>query len=119
MLNFYENETYNFYIKNICFTVIFRVSCDKRGLNLDYLPSFRSCLTQPLVSQGSEGVPQVIKAMDDYDIVKEDFDNIMEVTKWPKSFDPKAQLDSKAQVLQFYRMAFHLSDMYFNPSSQL
>ena len=35
--------------------------------------------------------------MDDYDIVKEDFDNIMEVTKWPKSFDPMAQLDSKVQ----------------------
>ena len=64
---------------------------------MEYLPSFRSCLTQPLVSQGTGGVPDVIKVMDDYDIVKEDFDNIMEVTKWPKSFDPMAQLDSKVQ----------------------
>ncbi|KAK3758134.1 hypothetical protein RRG08_053777, partial [Elysia crispata] len=87
------------------------VSCDKRGLNLDYLPSFRSCLTQPLVSQGSEGVPQVIKAMDDYDIVKEDFDNIMEVTKWPKSFDPMAQLDSKtkAAFTRQYNKEIHLT----------
>ncbi|GFO03984.1 replication factor c subunit 1 [Plakobranchus ocellatus] len=87
------------------------VSCDKRGLSLDYLPSFRTCLTQPLVSQGAEGVPEVIKVMDDYDIVKEDFDNIMEVTKWPKSFDPMAQLDSKtkAAFTRQYNKEIHLT----------
>ncbi|GFS27534.1 replication factor C subunit 1 [Elysia marginata] len=87
------------------------VSCDKRGLSLDYLPSFRSCLTQPLVSQGTDGVPEVIKIMDDYDIVKEDFDNIMEVTKWPKSFDPMSQLDSKtkAAFTRQYNKQIHMT----------
>jgi hypothetical protein len=40
-------------------------------------------------------VLDVIKLMDQYDIIKEDFDNIMEVSKWPNSKDPMSKLESK------------------------
>lgn len=52
-------------------------------------------LTEPLVQKEAEGVKDVISLMDTYDIIKEDFDNIMEITKWPNSRDPLSKLDSK------------------------
>ena len=65
---------------------------------MDYLPFMRHSLTAPLVQREGEGVPEVIQMMDEYDIIKDDFDNIMEVTKWPNSKDPMASLSSKVTV---------------------
>ena len=62
---------------------------------MDYLPALRLRLTEPLAQEGSEGVPRVIQLMDDYDIIKDDYDNILEISKWPNSQDPLAHLDSK------------------------
>jgi replication factor C subunit 1 len=62
---------------------------------MDYLPYMRTSLTEPLVKKYADGVPDVIKLMDQYDIIKEDFDNIMEVSKWPNSKDPMSKLESK------------------------
>ena len=76
-----------------------RVSCDKRGLNMDYLPALRLRLTEPLAQEGSEGIPRVIQLMDDYDIIKDDYDNILEISKWPNSQDPLAHLDSMVRWL--------------------
>jgi len=75
--------------------VYFSVSGDKRSLNMDYLPYLRQTLTEPLVSQESDGVKDVIQLMDEYDIIKDDFDNIMDITKWPNSSDPLSKLSSK------------------------
>lgn len=85
-----------FQIETLTFTVVlFRTSANKLSLNLDYLPYLRKFLTQPLVVKENEGIPEVIDLMDKYDIIKEDFDNILEVTKWPNSDDPMSQLSSK------------------------
>ncbi|KAL8584248.1 hypothetical protein ACOMHN_034933 [Nucella lapillus] len=88
-----------------------RVSCDKRGLNMDYLPALRSRLTDPLGRQGSEGVGQVIQLMDDYDIVKDDFDNVLDITRWPNSTDPLAKLDpkTKAAFTRQYNKESHMT----------
>ncbi|CAG5134920.1 unnamed protein product, partial [Candidula unifasciata] len=75
-----------------------QISSDKRGLALDYLPALRSCLTLPLITKGADGVPEVIEIMDTYDIIKEDFDNILEVTKYPNSVDPMSKLDTKTKA---------------------
>lgn len=66
---------------------------------MDYLPYMRNSLTEPLVRREAEGVPEVIQLMDEYDIIKEDYDNILEVTKWPNSKDPMAALSSKVQYV--------------------
>ncbi|XP_059158206.1 replication factor C subunit 1-like [Physella acuta] len=86
-------------------------SCDKQSLNMDYLPTLRSCLTSPLVTKATDGVSEVIKVMDDYDIIKDDFDNILEVTKWPNSLDPMSKLDSKtkAAFTRRYNKEIHLT----------
>ena len=62
---------------------------------MDYLPALRQRLTEPMASEGSEGVPKVIQLMDDYDITKDDYDNVLDISKWPNSKDPLAHLESK------------------------
>lgn len=86
-------------------------SANKLSLNLDYLPYLRKFLTQPLVVKENDGIPEVIDLMDKYDIIKEDFDNILEVTKWPNSDDPMSQLSSKtkAAFTRTYNKEVHMT----------
>ncbi len=58
----------------------------------------RCTMTEPLVKHGSDGVRDVIDFMDNYDIIKEDFDNILDITKWPNSSDPLSKLDTKVRM---------------------
>ncbi|XP_061178272.1 replication factor C subunit 1-like [Saccostrea echinata] len=86
-------------------------SANKLSLNLDYLPYMRKFLTSPLVIKENDGIPDVIDLMDKYDIIKEDFDNILEVTKWPNSADPMSLLSSKtkAAFTRTYNKEVHLT----------
>ncbi|KAL0203840.1 hypothetical protein M9458_001858, partial [Cirrhinus mrigala] len=59
----------------------------KEAINLDYLPYLRSAVLEPL--------HQSVKLMDDYDIIKEDVDNMMEISTWGGQPDPYSKLDSK------------------------
>ncbi|KAL5014468.1 hypothetical protein ScPMuIL_008738 [Solemya velum] len=88
-----------------------KVSAEKRSLNMDYLPYLRHGLTEPLVKRDTQGVPDVIRLMDEYDIIKEDFDNILEVTKWPNSKDPMSSLtpSTKAAFTRSYNKEVHLT----------
>jgi hypothetical protein len=93
--------------------LFFRISGDKKSLNLDYLPFLRQSLTEPLVKKEAEGVPDVIKLLDDYDIVKDDFDNIMDITKWPNSKDPLSQLSTKVRLIYIYLILHKYWNMVF------
>lgn len=89
----------------VYYSSLHSISSDKRGLNLDYLPFMRKSLTDPLVERENEGVKDVIEMMDSYNIIKEDFDNVMEVSKWPNSSDPFSNLSSKVSlVLNIFSM---------------
>ncbi|XP_013404916.1 replication factor C subunit 1 [Lingula anatina] len=74
-----------------------KVSANKEGLAMDYLPHLRSSLTQPLVQGDADGVPDVIHMMDEYSLLREDFDNILEVTQWSGRKDPMASVPSKVK----------------------
>lgn len=86
-------------------------SANKLSLNLDYLPYLRKFLTTPLVVKENDGIPDVIDLMDKYDIIKEDFDNILEVSKWPNSDNPMSLLSSKtkAAFTRTYNKEVHLT----------
>ncbi|XP_060066245.1 replication factor C subunit 1-like [Ylistrum balloti] len=88
-----------------------RISGDKRSLNMDYLPYMRHSLTLPLVTRESEGVPEVISLMEEYDIIKEDYDNILEISKWPNSDDPLKHLSTKTKsaFTRTYNKGVHLT----------
>ncbi|KAM9450140.1 replication factor C subunit 1 [Clarias gariepinus] len=83
----------------------------KQAVNLDYLPYMRSALLEPLRSHGAEGAGQSVKLMDDYNIVKEDFDSIMEISTWGGQPDPYSKLDSKvkAAFTRAYNKESHLT----------
>ncbi|XP_075715332.1 replication factor C subunit 1 isoform X2 [Rhinoderma darwinii] len=74
-----------------------RTRTSKYALNLDYLPYMRDKLVQPLTLHGTDGVQEVVDLMDTYYLMKEDYDNIMEICSWggkPTSFsklDPKVK----------------------------
>ncbi|KAF4071573.1 hypothetical protein AMELA_G00274930 [Ameiurus melas] len=83
----------------------------KDAVNLDYLPYLRSALLEPLRCRGADGAAQSVTLMDDYDIVKEDFDSIMEISTWGGQADPYSKLDSKvkAAFTRAYNRESHLT----------
>jgi hypothetical protein len=62
---------------------------------MDYLSHIRDALVQPLTSQGVEGVQDVVALMDTYYLMKEDFENIMEISSWGGKPSPFSKLDPK------------------------
>ncbi|XP_031800123.1 replication factor C subunit 1 [Sarcophilus harrisii] len=83
----------------------------KRTVNLDYLSHMRDALVLPLTLHGTEGVQNVVELMDTYHLMREDFENIMEISSWggkPSSFsklDPKV----KAAFTRSYNKEVHLT----------
>ena len=55
-------------------------------------------LTKPLIDHQQEGVPKVVELMDAYDLIREDVDSIMDVTKWSNNRDPMSRIDSKVKL---------------------
>ncbi|SCU89497.1 LAFA_0E18558g1_1 [Lachancea sp. 'fantastica'] len=53
-------------------------STDKLGLRMDYMPTLKRRMLDPLLANGSDAIPDVIQIMDDYYLSKEDWDSIME-----------------------------------------
>lgn len=62
-------------------------STNKIGLRMEYLPTLKERLLDPISKDGSEGIDAVIKVMDDYYLTKEDWDTIMEFLIGPASTD--------------------------------
>lgn len=62
---------------------------------MDYLSHIRDALVQPLTSQGVEGVQDAVALMDTYYLMKEDFENIMEISSWGGRPSPFSKLDPK------------------------
>lgn len=75
-----------------------RTRASKGALNLDYLSYMRDRLVQPLIAQGSDGVQEVVDLMDAYYLMKEDFDNIMEICSWGGKPSPFSKVDSKVRI---------------------
>lgn len=64
---------------------------------MDYLSHIRDALVRPLTSQGVEGVQHVVTLMDTYYLMREDFENIMEVSSWGGKLSPFSKLDPKVR----------------------
>lgn len=83
-------------LMSLCISSI-RTHSSKQAVNLDYLPYLRSALLAPLERRGAEGAPQAVQLMDDYDLIKEDVDNIMEISTWAGRPEPYSKLDPKVR----------------------
>lgn len=88
-----------------------RTRTSKRALNLDYLSYMRDKLVQPLAAHGADGVQEVVDIMDTYYLMKEDYDNIMDICSWGGKPTPFSKLDSKvkAAFTRGYNKEAHLT----------
>uniref|UniRef100_A0A665WM53 Replication factor C subunit 1 n=1 Tax=Echeneis naucrates TaxID=173247 RepID=A0A665WM53_ECHNA len=83
----------------------------RQAVNLDYLHYLRQLLLSPLQTQGAEGAAQAVQLLDDYQLIKEDVDSIMEISVWGGQPDPYSRLDSKvkAAFTRAYNKEVHLT----------
>lgn len=79
----------------------------RQAVNLDYLHYLRHALLSPLQRRGAEGAGAAVQMLDDYQLIKEDVDSIMEISVWGNQPDPYSKLDSK--VSRFYNVLFVMS----------
>ncbi|KAM4584630.1 replication factor C subunit 1 isoform 2-T2 [Odontesthes bonariensis] len=83
----------------------------RQAVNLDYLYYLRQALLSPLQKLGAEGASQAVQLLDDYQLIKEDVDSIMEISAWGGQPDPYSKLDSKvkAAFTRAYNKEVHLT----------
>ncbi|KFQ56375.1 Replication factor C subunit 1, partial [Nestor notabilis] len=88
-----------------------RTQTGKRTVNMEYLSYLRDALVQPLKDFGADGVQQAITFMDSYCLMKEDIENIMEISMWGGKPSPFSKLDPKvkAAFTRAYNREVHLT----------
>lgn len=72
-----------------------RTLSSRQAVNLDYLHYLRRALLSPLQRRGAEGAGEAVQLLDDYQLVREDVDSMMEISVWGSQPDPYSKLDSK------------------------
>ncbi|XP_061535125.1 replication factor C subunit 1 isoform X1 [Phycodurus eques] len=82
-----------------------------RAVNLDYLHFLRQALLSPLQKLAAEGAGRAVRLLDDYQLVREDVDGMMEMASWGGRPDPYSKLDSKvkAAFTRAYNKEVHLT----------
>ena len=70
----------------------------KSALNQDFIQHLRDKILNPMKSSGSEGIPESVQAMEFYSLLREDLDNLLEVTSWNDNSDPMKSIESKVKA---------------------
>ncbi|KAG0336326.1 hypothetical protein BG004_008105 [Podila humilis] len=76
---FSSANKYSRLMKEIQIKMRLKISADKNEVRQSYLPSLFPALTKPLITEGVDGIDQVIELMDNYYLNKEDWDTILEL----------------------------------------
>jgi hypothetical protein len=72
-----------------------RISADKGTLNREYIPHLQKFLVKPLIDEGAEGVPRTMAFMEQYCLLREDLDSLLELRQGLAKDDLWAKVDSK------------------------
>ena len=71
----------------------------KSAFNQDFSQYLKSAIIDPMVgSDGGERIEKSVKIMSEYSLLREDLDNLLEVTTWEGSTDPMKSVDSKVKA---------------------
>jgi len=62
---------------------------------LDYLPYLTTLLSEPLVNEGADAVDNAVARMHAYDLLRDDFDNIIDLASFSDSENLREVIDSK------------------------
>uniref|UniRef100_A0A8C3TZJ3 Replication factor C subunit 1 n=1 Tax=Catharus ustulatus TaxID=91951 RepID=A0A8C3TZJ3_CATUS len=98
-------------VQELAMHMSLRTHTCKRTVNMDYLSYLRDALVQPLKDFGADGVQQAVTFMDSYCLMKEDVENIMEISTWGGKPSPFSKLDPKvkAAFTRAYNKEAHLT----------
>lgn len=98
-------------VQELCSHMSLKTFSSRQAVNLDYLHYLRQTILNPLQKNGAEGAGQAVKLLDDYQLIKEDVDSIMEISAWGGQPDPYSKLDSKvkAAFTRAYNKEVHLT----------
>jgi replication factor C subunit 1 len=75
-----------------------KISANKLGVGMDYLSVLKLMLSKPLIKRGNDGIEDVLKIMNEYNLTRDDFDTILELSTWPGDKDPMSLIDSKVKA---------------------
>ncbi|KAM6072220.1 replication factor C subunit 1 isoform 3-T3 [Theristicus caerulescens] len=103
-------------IQELAMHMSLRTQTCKRTVNMEYLSYLRDALVQPLKDCGADGVQEAITFMDSYCLMKEDIENIMEISTWGGKPSPFSKLDPKvkAAFTRAYNKEAHLAPYSLN-----
>ncbi|NP_001267861.1 replication factor C large subunit [Hydra vulgaris] len=74
--------------------------CLKSEVNTDYIPVLKKRLTDPLLDSSldsSAAAKLVISTLNDYNLLREDWDSILEISKWGEEPDIASKIPSKVK----------------------
>ncbi|XP_035230443.1 replication factor C subunit 1-like [Stegodyphus dumicola] len=74
-----------------------KITGNKTDVALEYLPLLKRALTRPLITDELEGVNEVLKIMENYYLLREDFDSIIDLSLWPNQTDPRTKISTKVK----------------------
>ncbi|KFP81624.1 Replication factor C subunit 1, partial [Apaloderma vittatum] len=88
-----------------------RTRACKKTINMEYLSHLRDALVRPLEDFGADGVQEAVAFMDSYCLMKDDVENIMEISMWGGKPSPFSKLDPKvkAAFTRAYNKEAHLT----------
>lgn len=69
----------------------------KEAVNMDYVKAVRDSVIQPLKRDENDGIPAAVKVLQDYQLLREDLDSIVELCTWPGQKDPMVDIPSKVR----------------------
>merc|ERR1712029_1073853 len=70
----------------------------KSSLNQDFIQHLRDSIVRPMTAQGQDGIKESINGMEFYSLMREDLDNLLEITNWPNQPDPMKSIESKVKA---------------------
>ena len=74
-----------------------KITGSKTDLNMDYVLPLRNKIVRPLLKEGQDGIEEAVATMVHYALLKEDLDNLIELSLWPGEKSPYAGVDSKVK----------------------
>jgi replication factor C subunit 1 len=85
------------------------ISATLDDVALDYVPALIGPLTQPLITRGRDGIPQVIELMDEYGLMRDDWDSVCDLRFIESDNDPRKQIEStvKSAFTRTYNASAH------------
>ena len=75
-----------------------KITGSKTDLNLDYVRPLRDKIIQPLLREGQDGIEEAVQTLVHYSLLKDDLDNLIELSLWAGEKSPYAGVDSKVKA---------------------